>query len=825
MALLTQRYAASFLGRRYRDDGPELRILPEVIVLPARDGHRPDPRPPVRIFAGTETAQFRAERVFVWSIEQVRDPARRYEIHLMKNLAGFRRKLWLTGFTNYRFAVPHLAGAEGRAIYNDVDQVYLADPADLFDLDMEGCGYRSISDQDTSVMLIDCARMAAIWRLDDAMHRPRRVLDGASRAVPGLWGPIDPGWNARDSEYAPGRAKVLHFTEMRTQPWRPLPDEYVYADNPVGGIWFGLERSADEAGFTTFTADRPSAAFRALASRLGATQGAQPPSGVRGWSGEERRRLATLLERHDARDVVHASLLGDAAPPLDGQARLRALDPSAEPAPADAVVATGSLEPVPDDDVPWMLDWLFGHARDAVFLRIDDATATVTLPDGGAMPRVPRGATWWQAQLEAASARHPGIHWVAGVRARQGRWISRIWFEGGPRFGQAPSVWVLASEKTGHTSQAVGIAEALGASYTVKDVRLSLGMLLSLFAGRDLPRAPGRAASDLGPPWPDMAIASGWLPTRVARRIRAQSGGRTSVVLLGRKAGALRDPSDIIVSCSHFGLPAHPRRIETVLPPSQVSYARLYKAAERWTDLVSGAPAPRVVMLVGGGTKAHRFDPDFARQIGYSVSQAVERIEGALFVVTSRRTGEEATKALRRALPISAQLHAWRKDETDNPFLGYLAQADVLVVTGDSESMLAEAVGTGAPVYIVPVPAKPAGPWQRFCAWVARRGNTRPENYRGTARPQQGLEYLCARMIDRGFVLPPRDLDALHRNLVALGLARMFDGDVTPFERPAYNSTAEIATGVRRLLGMDAAPTSAKPADPENGLASTPQAS
>ena len=95
----------------------------------------------------------------------------------------------------------------------------------------------------------------------------------------------------------------------------------------------------------------------------------------------------------------------------------------------------------------------------------------------------------------------------------------------------------------------------------------------------------------------------------------------------------------------------------------------------------------------------------------------------------------------------------------------------------------------------------------------------------GTARPQQGLEYLCARMIDRGFVLPPRDLDALHRNLVALGLARMFDGDVTPFERPAYNSTAEIATGVRRLLGMDAAPASAKPANPENGLASTPQAS
>ena len=28
---------------------------------------------------------------------------------------------------------PHIAGGSGRAIYNDVDQVYLADPGELFD--------------------------------------------------------------------------------------------------------------------------------------------------------------------------------------------------------------------------------------------------------------------------------------------------------------------------------------------------------------------------------------------------------------------------------------------------------------------------------------------------------------------------------------------------------------------------------------------------------------------------------------------------------------------------------------------------------------------
>ncbi|TFG61325.1 MAG: hypothetical protein E4H32_07520, partial [Nitrospirales bacterium] len=82
------------------------------------------PKTPVRIFVGTETAQARAERIFVWSIDVVRDPSRTYEIYLMKELNGFDRRRWLTGFTNYRFAIPELAGGSGRAIYNDVDQIY-----------------------------------------------------------------------------------------------------------------------------------------------------------------------------------------------------------------------------------------------------------------------------------------------------------------------------------------------------------------------------------------------------------------------------------------------------------------------------------------------------------------------------------------------------------------------------------------------------------------------------------------------------------------------------------------------------------------------------
>ena len=78
------------------------RRAPERIVLGVRPGLAPSGKPPVRIFLGSEASQFRPERVLAWSIEQVRDPARVYEIHLMKEIAGFDRREWTTGFTNYR---------------------------------------------------------------------------------------------------------------------------------------------------------------------------------------------------------------------------------------------------------------------------------------------------------------------------------------------------------------------------------------------------------------------------------------------------------------------------------------------------------------------------------------------------------------------------------------------------------------------------------------------------------------------------------------------------------------------------------------------------
>ena len=102
---------------------------------------------------------------------------------------------------------------------------------------------------DTSVMLIDCARMGAIWTLSQAQTERKSVLLNKAEAVPGLWGQLAPEWNARDAEYVAGRSKLIHYTKLKTQPWQPFPSLYDYRIAPEGQVWLDLERSADAAGY------------------------------------------------------------------------------------------------------------------------------------------------------------------------------------------------------------------------------------------------------------------------------------------------------------------------------------------------------------------------------------------------------------------------------------------------------------------------------------------------------------------------------------------------------------------------------------------------
>jgi hypothetical protein len=140
----------------------------------------------------------------------------------------------------------------------------------------------------------------------------------------------------------------------------------------------------------------------------------------------------------------------------------------------------------------------------------------------------------------------------------------------------------------------------------------------------------------------------------------------------------------------------------------------------------------------------------------------------------------------------------------DQATLAALAVADVVVVTGESQSRLALAASTGKRVYIYPLPARRLGLPARAQEWVEERAHAAPLNGRGTVRPQQGLEYLCARLLERGIVLGPRDTSKLRDKLIEQNIAEPFGAPLRLGTHPALREAQEAALRLRPLLGFAA---------------------
>jgi len=737
MALLSQRLLRGLIPARFSADRPPARSkTPDRIVLGVKPGKRPSNKPPVRIFLGTERGQFRAERVFLWSVEKHRDPTRIYEIYLLRDLKGFRRGFWLTGFTNYRFAIPAFTGFEGRAIYNDADQVYLTDPAELFDLAMDKAGFLSINDRDTSVMLIDCQRMAQAWNEHDIHRLSRKALEARARRA-GLWGDLDDGWNARDSEYDPGSSRLVHFTTLHTQPWTPFPEQFVYFDNPTRNLWPRLEREANRAHFLPVSATRPSRDWAAM-------------------------RLY-LSSRRDGQELIDLLAPGGSKR-TDSPLRIENL-----------------LDRVPDQDVPWVLERLFGATR--------NLEVVIREPGFNRAGRLRRSQWFWIQQFQQASRMRQQTRWSLTLTPALGKTRKVC---GGP--ASEGSIAVLLHRKPGHNQQARAIGQQLSRAtgrliveYPIQTGEVGF-MLRSLLGSTGLPRLQADTA---------VVVAGGWLPTRAARQL-GRRRPELRLILSGRKAGPVPDAGAVVVQCRHFGIPPHSHRLLTTLPlnagqfESQSESRACLETWKHWLDADK-----RAAVLIGGSSRSHHLGAKAAKQMAGRLSAWAAEQNSALLVVTSRRS-QPLLKHLAAGLGANDLLYAWKPADPDNPYKLALDKCDHLVVTGESESMLADAASRGRGFLIWPLPERSGSPWRRFCGRVAERAIRPRFNRRGSIRPQQGLSYLCARALERNWILPPRRLDQLHQALYKAGLAAPF-GDTAP---NSFKQTDELQACITRAAGL-----------------------
>lgn len=348
---------------------------------------------------------------------------------------------------------------------------------------------------------------------------------------------------------------------------------------------------------------------------------------------------------------------------------------------------------------------------------------------------------------------------------------------------RTPLVWILKGPKAGDYAQLRALATTIGWPFLVKQLVFRRFELLVHARPRPTLVAVDRAASDpLEPPWPDVLLTAGRRNELVARHVRDASGGQTRLVHVGRP-WSNPEHFDLVISNRQYMLETSNRVLVNDLPLHDIDALSLAAERARWEPRFAHLPRPWTVLLTGGDSGPLVFTAARAHELGRQVNALLIRVGGSLLVTTSARTPRRSADALFETLVAPAYVFRF-PSEGENPYRGLLACGDRFVVTGDSMSMLAEACGTGKPVYLHDF-ANP-GTWWRD-----------PSAYRWKPFVHRLAMTIGPRRMRR-------DVQRIHRALLDAGRIRSLDDDRTgeagAIDAPGEGELIRTALRVRSLL-------------------------
>ncbi|HZK99334.1 MAG TPA: mitochondrial fission ELM1 family protein [Caulobacteraceae bacterium] len=311
------------------------------------------------------------------------------------------------------------------------------------------------------------------------------------------------------------------------------------------------------------------------------------------------------------------------------------------------------------------------------------------------------------------------------------------------------TAWAVTTGEAGMRSQARGLARAVADAVVEKTVRVAAPWRWAppALVARPLSRLDRRADA-LAPPWPDLMVTCGRRSAALGLAVRRESGGRTVAVHIQDPRLPVAD-FDLVVALDHDDMPGAANVIATATAMHDVTPAALATAAEAWRIRLGVLGRPLAGVMIGGSTRRRPFGAREADKLIAGLRRLRES-GAALAISPSRRTPGPVLSRLAAAFAGDGRVWLWDR-AGDNPYLGILALADRLVITGDSVSMVSEAVATASPVEVFD-----------------------PDSERHE-----------------------RFLDAL----VARGRVRRFEGDPAPPPVPEpLDATLAVAAVVRRLL-------------------------
>lgn len=258
-------------------------------------------------------------------------------------------------------------------------------------------------------------------------------------------------------------------------------------------------------------------------------------------------------------------------------------------------------------------------------------------------------------------------------------------------------------DRRGSVGQALGILNMLPEDISVVEKKLIYTKTAGLpnwLRGRTLIGLDVDSRKKIAAPWPDYVLSISRRTAPVARYIKKQNPQTKLIQLMHPGKTGLSD-FDLVIVPEHDKNKGFAPNIHYITGcPHRITGSYLQEAQNKWQKKFADLPKPLTALIIGGAIKGKPFSNENALALGKAVRSLKKKIGGSLLITTSRRTGKDAERLILEQLKDIPQFSYLWGDTSENPYSGFLACADNLIVTGDSVSMCCEATGTGKPIYL-----------------------------------------------------------------------------------------------------------------------------
>lgn len=267
----------------------------------------------------------------------------------------------------------------------------------------------------------------------------------------------------------------------------------------------------------------------------------------------------------------------------------------------------------------------------------------------------------------------------------------------------AKTLWALLDNRRGSVGQAMGIISALGTEFETIEKQIDYNRysaLPNLLRGRTLIGLTDESKQQITAPFPDYVLSISRRTAPVARYIKKHSP-QTKLIQLMHPGNAGLKEFDLIIVPEHDKNKKSTPNVHYITGcPHRVNNEYLAQATTQWRDKFAHLPRPLTAVIVGGAIKKKPFSAENALALGKAIKELKQKIGGSILITTSRRTGKNAEDIIINEIKDLPQYTYLWGDTSENPYSGFLACADNIVVTADSVSMCCEATAAGKPVYL-----------------------------------------------------------------------------------------------------------------------------